>query len=199
MIATAIYYLHSFGIAHRDLKPENILMTTTEDDAQPKLVDFGLSKIIGPGETCNDPFGTLSYVAPEVLLQKPYNKMVDLWSLGVIVYLLLSGTLPFDDDDDREIARQTIHDPVDFSYHVWKNVPEEAKELIKSLLDKDPDKRLTLQDTLQHKWITQQEGSILAKRRKSLGDSHAEQFKTFAVTEDFLKSGAVDNPSDDDE
>jgi serine/threonine protein kinase len=109
-IATAIYYLHSFGIAHRDLKPENILMTSTEDDAQPKLVDFGLSKIIGPTQTCNDPFGTLSYVAPEVLQQKPYNKKVDLWSLGVIIYLLLSGTLPFDDDDDREIARQTIHE-----------------------------------------------------------------------------------------
>lgn len=104
-IGTAIYYLHNFGIAHRDLKPENILMTTNDDEAHPKLVDFGLSKIIGPGETCNDPFGTLSYVAPEVLLQKPYDKMVDLWSLGVIVYLLLSGTLPFDDDDDREIAR----------------------------------------------------------------------------------------------
>lgn len=80
-------------------------MTTSEDDAKPKLVDFGLSKIIGPKETCSDPFGTLSYVAPEVLLQKPYDKRVDLWSLGVIIYLLLSGTLPFDDDDDREIAR----------------------------------------------------------------------------------------------
>ncbi len=122
-ISTAIYYLHSFGIAHRDLKPENILMTSTEEDAHPKLVDFGLSKIIGPSETCSDPFGTLSYVAPEVLLQKPYDKGVDLWSLGVIIYLLLSGTLPFDDDEDREIARQTIHDAVDYSYHVWKNVP----------------------------------------------------------------------------
>ena len=75
-------------------------MTTSEDDAKPKLVDFGLSKIIGPKETCTDPFGTLSYVAPEVLLQKPYDKRVDLWSLGVIIYLLLSGTLPFDHDED---------------------------------------------------------------------------------------------------
>ena len=139
-IATAIFYLHSFGIAHRDLKPENILMTTSEDDAKPKLVDFGLSKIIGPKETCSDPFGTLSYVAPEVLLQKPYDKRVDLWSLGVIIYLLLSGTLPFDDDDDREIARQTIHDPVDFSYQTWKSVPDDAKQLIKGLLQKDPEK-----------------------------------------------------------
>ena len=68
MIATALYYLHSFGIAHRDLKPENILMENHSDTAELKLADFGLSKIIGPNETSKDPFGTLSYVAPEVLL-----------------------------------------------------------------------------------------------------------------------------------
>jgi len=104
-IATALYYLHSFGVAHRDLKPENILMEDKSDDSDLKIVDFGLSKIIGPSETSLDPFGTLSYVAPEVLLQKPYGKEVDLWSLGIIIYLCLSRVLPFDDEDDREIAR----------------------------------------------------------------------------------------------
>ena len=104
-IATALYYLHSFGVAHRDLKPENILMENKTDDSDLKIVDFGLSKIIGPSETSLDPFGTLSYVAPEVLLQKPYGKEVDLWSLGIIIYLCLSRVLPFDDEDDREIAR----------------------------------------------------------------------------------------------
>ena len=107
-IATALYYLHSFGVAHRDLKPENILMVTDDDTSDLKIVDFGLSKIIGPNESSLDPFGTLSYVAPEVLLQKPYGKEVDLWSLGVITYLLLSRVLPFDDEEDKEIARQTI-------------------------------------------------------------------------------------------
>jgi hypothetical protein len=130
-ITTGIFYLHRFGIAHRDLKPENILMTDDTDKAMPKLVDFGLSKIIGPNETCNDPFGTLSYVAPEVLLQKPYDKTVDFWSLGVIIYLLLSGTLPFDDDDDREIARQTIHDDPDFSYKAWKKIDKGVIDMIK--------------------------------------------------------------------
>lgn len=168
-------------------------MTSSGDDADPKLVDFGLSKIIGPGETCSDPFGTLSYVAPEVLLQKPYDKGVDLWSLGIIIYLLLSGTLPFDDDDDREIARQTIHDEVDFSYHVWNTVPEEAKQLIRGLLEKDASKRTNLQDVLQHPWITGGESKILMKRRKSGDANAAEQFKAFAVTEDFLKQRADDD------
>ena len=104
-MSTALYYLHSFGVAHRDLKPENILMVSDADDSDLKIVDFGLSKIIGPNESSLDPFGTLSYVAPEVLLQKPYGKEVDLWSLGVITYLLLSRVLPFDDEEDKEIAR----------------------------------------------------------------------------------------------
>ena len=91
-------------------------MSEPSDESELKLVDFGLSKILGPNETSTDPFGTLviiyiivtkiqSYVAPEVLLQKPYGKNVDLWSLGVIIYILLSGMLPFDSDDNRETAR----------------------------------------------------------------------------------------------
>ena len=108
-IATSIYYLHSFGIAHRDLKPENILMVDNSDNSQIKLVDFGLSKTFGHGETCNEPFGTLCYVAPEILLQKPYDKSVDCWSFGIIIYLMLSRHLPFDSNDDKEIGRKTIY------------------------------------------------------------------------------------------
>lgn len=104
-IATALYYLHSFGIVHRDLKPENILMSSDLENSTCKIVDFGLSKIIGPSQTSLDPFGTLSYVAPEVLLQKPYGKEVDIWSLGVIAYLLLGRVLPYDAEDEKEIAR----------------------------------------------------------------------------------------------
>lgn len=80
-------------------------MTNISDTADIKLVDFGLSIILGPSETSLDPYGTLSYVAPEVLLQKPYSKSVDLWGLGIIIYVLLSGTLPFDSDDNKETAR----------------------------------------------------------------------------------------------
>lgn len=108
-LATAIYYLHSFGIAHRDLKPENILMLEKGDNPQVKIVDFGLSRTFGPGETCKEPYGTLCYVAPEILMQQPYDKSVDCWSLGIILYLLLGRHLPFDSQDDKEIGRKTIY------------------------------------------------------------------------------------------
>ena len=104
-LAAALYYLHNYGIVHRDLKPENVLMVSTKDDSDVKIMDFGLSKMVGPSQLCTEPFGTLSYVSPEVLLQKPYGKGVDVWSLGILTYLMLSGSLPFDSEDDREIAR----------------------------------------------------------------------------------------------
>ena len=83
---------------HRDLKLENIMMSNSTDRAVPKLVDFGLAKIIGPSEKSNEPFGTLGYVAPEVLKKDPYSFSCDIWSLGCICYALLSGSLPFDDE-----------------------------------------------------------------------------------------------------
>jgi len=127
-LGAACYYLHSYGICHRDLKPENILMTDSTEDADIRLLDFGLSKIIGPSETCNEPYGTLSYVAPEILLEKPYTKAVDLWSVGIITYLLLCGCLPFDDEkSEREIARQTIHDPVPYHSSIWKKTQSRGK------------------------------------------------------------------------
>jgi serine/threonine protein kinase len=107
-IASALFYLHSYGIVHRDIKLENILLMEDTDSSQIKLVDFGLSKMLGPGDTSTDPYGTLAYVAPEVLMQKPYRFKVDNWSLGIIVYVMLSGMLPFDSDSNRETARQTI-------------------------------------------------------------------------------------------
>lgn len=135
-LSTALYYLHSYGIAHRDLKPENVLMVDESEDSDVKIVDFGLSKMVGPNEKCSEPFGTLSYVAPEVLLQQPYDKSVDIWSIGVVAYLLLSGTLPFDDDDEKEIVRQTIYDPPDFSHKGWAKVSKDAIDFTTSIFIK---------------------------------------------------------------
>ena len=95
-IIQAVRYLHDFGIVHRDLKLENVMMSDSSNMGKPKIVDFGLAKIIGPQETADEPFGTLGYVAPEVLKKKPYSFSCDVWSIGCIMYALLSGSLPFD-------------------------------------------------------------------------------------------------------
>lgn len=191
-IATALYYLHSFGVAHRDLKPENILMVSNDDDSDLKIVDFGLSKIIGPNESSLDPFGTLSYVAPEVLLQKPYGKEVDLWSLGVITYLLLSRVLPFDDEEDKEIARQTIQDAPDFSFEPWDQITPEAKDLVKKLLEKNRQKRPSLEETLQHKWF--KETDVHASRMGNGKDANGldNKFEAFTLTDQDSKKMTAD-------
>ena len=104
-LAAGVFYLHSYGIVHRDIKPENVLMVDRTENSDVKIVDFGLSKMVGPSQLCAEPFGTLSYVAPEVLLQQPYGKAVDVWGLGIIAYLMLVGSLPFDHEDDKEVAQ----------------------------------------------------------------------------------------------
>ena len=153
-LSTAVYFLHEYGIVHRDLKPENILLITKGENSKIKLADFGVSKILGPNEQCTESFGTISYVAPEVLQGKPYNKSVDLWSVGVIIYLLLSGFLPFDDENsENEIIKQTIENDVSFDSSVWDNISHEAKDLIRSLLCKEPDKRISIKEVLEHPWI----------------------------------------------
>ena len=166
-IATAIYFMHNFGIAHRDLKPENILMVNKEEDSEIKLVDFGLTKTFGPGETCTEPYGTLCYVAPEILMQQPYDKAVDCWSLGIIIYLMLGRHLPFDSQDDTEIGHKTIYQEISFNHPVWQGVSEDGKDLIKKLLCKDPKKRIQIKEVLDHKWITGQDIQIRDLRRKS--------------------------------
>ena len=171
-IATAIFYMHSFGIAHRDLKPENILMKDNTDDSEIKLVDFGLSKTFGPGETCTEPYGTLCYVAPEILMQQPYDKSVDLWSLGIIIYLMLGRHLPFDSQDDKEIGRKTIYEKISFNHSVWSTVSNDAKDLINKLLQKQPKKRPSIEEVLDHPWIIGNDVNIRELRRKSndMGD-----------------------------
>ncbi len=157
-LASGIRYLHEFGILHRDLKPENIMLSDTTDKGLIKIMDFGLSKIMGPLEKVADGFGTLSFVAPEVLIRQPYNKQIDIWSLGVILYYMLSGTLPFDDENDNEeiIAKMTVFTEVQFPEEKWDKRSEDVIDLIKECLIKDPEKRLKIDDFFQHPWIKSQ-------------------------------------------
>ena len=153
-------------------------MADDTDTAGLKIVDFGLSKIIGPNETSLDPFGTLSYVAPEVLLQKPYGKEVDYWSLGIISYLLLSRVLPFDDEDDKEIARQTIQDAADFNFPPWERVSQEAKDVCEALLNKNRHKRANLERVLGMPWFNEF-GDASAARRDASPET---RFQAYTLT-----------------
>ena len=191
-LCTAVYFLHQYGIVHRDLKPENILMMDKTDNADIRLVDFGLGKMLGPGEKCNDPFGTFSYVAPEVLEEKEYDFKVDLFAIGIITYLLVAGFLPFDDENsEKEIARQTVYEPTPFPKKIWNNISPEAKMFVDNLLNKDPDKRMNLGEVLQHKWFGKfinnggnnlNENSVF-NRRKSKDLSGGDKFLAFSTTD----------------
>jgi calcium-dependent protein kinase len=121
-VAMGVQYMHEFGIVHRDLKLENIMMSDSSDSAMPKIVDFGLAKIIGPSNTASEPFGTLGYVAPEVLKKQPYTFSCDVWSLGCIIYALLSGSLPFDHESQKETIRMTLDDKLVFDLPCWDTV-----------------------------------------------------------------------------
>ena len=177
-LSMAIYYLHSYGIVHRDLKPENILMTDLTSNADIRLLDFGLSKIVGNDEKCTEPYGTLSFVAPEVLQGKPYDKSVDLWSIGIITFLLLCGYMPFDDKhSEREIARQTIQDPVPYENKIWSKLSPEAKTFVDGLLQKKPEKRYSIKEVLEHPWIKKMDK--VPEKRSDAQNTNKSQFGAY--------------------
>ena len=153
-LCKALYYIHSYGIAHRDIKPENVLLTEDNEDSDVRLMDFGLSKIVGPNQKCTEPYGTLTYCAPEIILDKPYLKTVDSWSLGVMTYLMLSGSLPFLGRNENETAKKVVDNPVDFTKKIiWNEISKEAKDFITRLLDKDLKKRIDMRTALEHPWF----------------------------------------------
>ncbi|KAL7073545.1 hypothetical protein ACQ4LE_007063 [Meloidogyne hapla] len=150
-ILIALQYLHSQNIVHCDLKPENILLTSDSDFPQVKLCDFGFARIIGERSFRRSVVGTPAYLAPEVLRNKGFNRSLDMWSVGVIVYVSLSGTFPFNEDEDINDQIQNA----EFMYppNPWKEVSAEAIEFISSLLQVKMSKRLTVSKSLAHLWL----------------------------------------------
>jgi hypothetical protein len=154
-LARGIAYLHNFGIVHRDLKPENTMMSDLSDDAHVKIVDFGLSKILGINEKSNEAYGTLSYAAPEVIQKNDYNNKIDIWSLGVVMYFMICGYLPFYDknNDLDKIAAEVIKKPVMFKMNVWGMISNESKDLVMKCLERDIDLRLNILEFMEHVWF----------------------------------------------
>jgi len=152
-LVDAVAYLHSLGIVHRDIKPENILCGDKVHDVS--IADFGLSKLVHPNEVMTMPCGTLTYVAPEVLSMQGYHMEADMWSIGVIMYLVVRGRLPYDGDEQQAIVQRILHEPLDFSSGVWAHWSKCGVEFIQKLLEKNPDRRLTARQALQHPWLRQ--------------------------------------------
>jgi len=155
-VVEGVQYLHENGVAHRDLKPENLLVGGESEDApEIKISDFGLSKAFGAGAAARleTSCGTPDYVAPEVLRGEVYDQSVDLWSVGVITYILLCGFPPFWGESQGELFDKILAADYEFPSPEWDKVSDNAKDFIKKLLVKDNRARMTAQQCAQHPWI----------------------------------------------
>lgn len=142
----------------RDLKPENILLEANKDFDQIKIIDFGTSLTFDPEKKLDEKLGTPYYIAPEVL-KKSYNEKCDIWSCGVILYILLSGTPPFNGSNDNAIMQKVKSGKYSMSGSEWDSISDNAKDLIKKMLTYEHDKRISAEDCLKHKWITEMSDS----------------------------------------
>ncbi|XP_055551373.1 serine/threonine-protein kinase D3 isoform X2 [Wyeomyia smithii] len=150
-ILVALKYLHSRNIVHCDLKPENVLLSSDNEFPQVKLCDFGFARIIGEKSFRRSVVGTPAYLAPEVLRNKGYNRSLDMWSVGVIIYVSLSGTFPFNEDED--INDQIQNAAFMYPPNPWKEISSDAIDLINNLLQVKQRKRFTVDKSLLHCWL----------------------------------------------
>lgn len=184
-ICEAVAYLHDNEIVHRDLKPENLLYRSPAEDSPLKIADFGLSKILTNNATMQTVCGTPGYCAPEVLRGEEYEPAIDMWAVGVITYILLCGFEPFyDDRGDQAMFQRILKCDYEFMSPWWDEVSVNAKDLVSKLIVKDPKKRLTAKQALQHPWV-QGKGANF----KHMGQTH-EKLKEFNAKRK-LKAGML--------
>ncbi|KDO53691.1 hypothetical protein CISIN_1g009367mg [Citrus sinensis] len=175
-IVEVVQMCHKHGVMHRDLKPENFLFANKKETAPLKAIDFGLSVFFKPGEKFSEIVGSPYYMAPEVL-KRNYGPEVDVWSAGVILYILLCGVPPFWAETEQGVAQAIIRSVLDFRRDPWPKVSENAKDLVRKMLDPDPKRRLTAQQVLEHPWLQN------AKKAPnvSLGETVKARLKQFSV------------------
>ncbi|CAO2822208.1 unnamed protein product [Amaranthus hypochondriacus] len=175
-IVEVVQACHKHGVIHRDLKPENFLFANKKETAPLKAIDFGLSVFFTPGERFDEIVGSPYYMAPEVL-KRNYGPEVDIWSAGVILYILLCGVPPFWAETEQGVAQAIIRSVIDFKRDPWPRVSDNAKDLVRKMLDPDPACRLTAQQVLDHPWLQ----NINKAPNVSLGETVKARLKQFSV------------------
>lgn len=170
ILLDALAYLHSRNIVHRDLKPENLLLKSPYNDFDIKLADFGFAKQVN-GKSLDTQCGTPGYVAPEILKGVKYGSEVDMWSCGVIVYILLGGYPPFHDDNHAILYRKIKAADYSFEPQYWEQVSEDAIDLIKKMLVVNPDSRLTAHQALRHPWFLVGDHELISRNLTSTLDT----------------------------
>eukprot|EP00826_Nyctotherus_ovalis_P041211 TRINITY_DN4122_c0_g2_i4.p2 TRINITY_DN4122_c0_g2~~TRINITY_DN4122_c0_g2_i4.p2 ORF type:complete len:228 (-),score=72.53 TRINITY_DN4122_c0_g2_i4:666-1349(-) len=188
-LLSAVTYCHSRGVVHRDLKPENVLIDSIGADGKinVKVIDFGAALFVPPSVKMVERLGTPYYIAPEVL-NGNYNEKCDIWSIGVILYILLSGHPPFNGENDEEIMRAVKQGKYHFKSILpitegptWSNVSDAAKDLIRQMLAYDPEKRITAEQAYKHKWFGGKEFSVLTVEKTQELVANINEFYVFWV------------------
>lgn len=151
-IVEVVQICHKHGVMHRDLKPENFLFSNKKENSPLKAIDFGLSIFFKPGDRFNEIVGSPYYMAPEVL-KRNYGPEVDVWSAGVILYILLCGVPPFWAETEQGVAQAIIRSNLDFKRDPWPKISEQAKDLVRQMLEPNPKLRPTAQQVLEHTWL----------------------------------------------
>lgn len=168
-LLSCVNYCHKQGLVHRDLKPENILLEENMEMDDMKVIDFGLAAPFGV-DKLRESVGTIYYMAPEVLY-KSYDAKVDIWSCGVITYILLSGTPPFDGETDPDIEKAIRKGEFSFRGRVWDEVSDDALDFIQQLLTYAPDDRPTAAEALQHPWLQNSRKEVKGAFKKRASDT----------------------------
>ncbi|WVY90685.1 hypothetical protein V8G54_036199 [Vigna mungo] len=181
-IVQIVHTCHSMGVIHRDLKPENFLLASKEENAPLKATDFGLSVFYKQGELFKDIVGSAYYIAPEVLKRK-YGPEVDIWSIGVMLYILLSGVPPFWAESENGIFKAILRGHIDFTSDPWPSISPAAKDLVRKMLNSDPRQRLTAYEVLNHPWI-KEDGEA---PDKPLDNAVLNRLKQFRAMNEFKK------------
>ncbi|KMT12334.1 hypothetical protein BVRB_5g102740 [Beta vulgaris subsp. vulgaris] len=198
-IVEVVQLCHKHGVIHRDLKPENFLFANKKENSPLKAIDFGLSIFFQQGERFSEIVGSPYYMAPEVL-KRNYGPEIDIWSAGVILYILLCGVPPFWAESEQGVAQAILRGAIDFKRDPWPNISECAKSLVRQMLEPDPKKRLTAKQVLEHSWVQNAKkasnvplGDVVKSRLKQFAMMNRFKRKALRVIAEFLSAEEVED------